>query len=147
MVRVLEARRGSAPENILLEDFMMRCRKYVEADGCVIDQPFQPRLPEGMIRCYMGADRVVGFGRQLIRALIPPADEGPEAQPGPRIMHPTSAPQFLRLRMMMESDWLPHMLEVLDIERESLLLIWESISFMGRVQKLAKTPTFCARYM
>jgi hypothetical protein len=24
------------------------------------DQGFQPRLSEGMIRCYMGVDRVVG---------------------------------------------------------------------------------------
>ena len=43
-----------------------------------------------MIRCYMGGDRVVGFGHQLIKALMPPPPEGPDspaAQPGPRIMH------------------------------------------------------------
>ena len=48
-------------------------------DGCIVDQPFQPRLPDGMIRCYMGADKVVGFGHQLIKALIPPPPEGPDS--------------------------------------------------------------------
>ncbi len=42
-----------------------------------------------------GHDKVVGFGHQFIKALIPPPPEGPaspEAQPGPRIMHPATAP-------------------------------------------------------
>jgi len=41
MVRVLEARRGSVPEDILLKEFMARCEDYFGNDGCVIDQPFQ----------------------------------------------------------------------------------------------------------
>jgi hypothetical protein len=37
-----------------------------------------------MIRCYMGADKVVGFGHQFIKALIPrhPRVLTPAAQPG-----------------------------------------------------------------
>src|SRR3984893_992694 len=62
VVRVLHARRGSVPEEIPLADFMTRCEGYFASDGCIVDQPFQPRLPDGMIRCYMGADKVVGFG-------------------------------------------------------------------------------------
>jgi hypothetical protein len=88
MVRVLEARRGSVPADMPIVDFMQRCEDYIRVDGCIIDQPFQARLPEGMIRCYMSADRAVGFGHQLIKALIEPPSEGPEspsAQPGPLI--------------------------------------------------------------
>jgi len=88
-VRVLHALRGSVPEELLLSEFMTRCDTYFGWGGCIIDQPFQPRLPEGMIRCYMGVDRVAGFGHQLIKALILPPPEGPDApsaQPGPRIM-------------------------------------------------------------
>ena len=99
MVRVLHARRGSVPEEMPLDDFMRRCEVYFGADGCIVDQPFQPRLPDGMIRCYMSGDKVVGFGHQLIKALIPPPPEGPDseaAQPGPRIMHPASAPRHSR---------------------------------------------------
>jgi hypothetical protein len=67
IVRVLHAQRGSIPEDMRLQDFMARCEPYFSAGGCVVDQPFAPRLPEGMIRCYMGADKVVGFGHQLSR--------------------------------------------------------------------------------
>jgi hypothetical protein len=71
-VRVLHAQRGSMPEELPLSAFMTRCEAYLTPGGCIVDQPFQLRLPEGMIRCYMGADKVVGFGHQLIKALIPP---------------------------------------------------------------------------
>lgn len=133
MVRVLEARKGSMPEDVPLRDFMARCNEYFR-DGCVVDQPFQPRLLEGMIRCYMGADRVVGFGHQLIRALIPPPPEGPDspgAQPGPRIMHPASAQQFQRLRTLIEVEWVPRMSGTLGIDWESLPLIWDADFLYG----------------
>ena len=105
IVRVLHARRGSLPEELPLGEFMTRCVAYFTPDGCIVDQPFQPRLPDGMIRCYMGTDKVVGFGHQLIKALIPPPPEGADseaAQPGPRIMHPASAEPFQALRIKME---------------------------------------------
>ncbi|WP_206664737.1 Cj0069 family protein [Dankookia rubra] len=133
-VRVLEARRGSVLEEIPLENFLARCDEYFAVDGCVVDQPFQPRLPDGMIRCYVGADRVIGFGHQLIKALIPPPPEGPDslaAQPGPRIMHPASAPQFQRLRALMEEEWTPRMMETLGIEREELPIIWDADFLYG----------------
>jgi hypothetical protein len=134
MVRVLEARRGSMPEDMALADFMKRCEAYFAAGGCIVDQPFQPRLPDGMIRCYMGADRVVGFGHQLIKALIPPPPEGPDseaAQPGPRIMHPRSAPMFQALREKMETEWTPQMMQLLSIGQESLPIIWDADFLYG----------------
>jgi hypothetical protein len=79
-VRVLHARRGSTPEELALADFVARCEVYFAPDGCIVDQPFQPRLPDGMIRCYMGVDKVVGFGHQFIKALIPPPAEGPDSE-------------------------------------------------------------------
>ena len=57
LVRVLHAQRGSIPQDMPLEEFMARCEPYFGCGGCIIDQPFQPRLPDGMIRCYMGATR------------------------------------------------------------------------------------------
>jgi hypothetical protein len=134
MVRVLEARRGSLPVDIQLAGFVASCDAYFEHDGCIVDQPFQPRLPDGMIRCYMAADRVVGFGHQLIKALIPPPPEGPDspaAQPGPRIMHPASAPAFQRLRRVMEEEWTPRMMETLDLDRDALPLVWDADFLYG----------------
>jgi hypothetical protein len=138
-VRVLHARRGSVPEDIKLGDFMERCEAYFAAAGCIVDQPFQPRLPDGMIRCYMGADKVVGFGHQLVKALVPPPPDGPDsaaAQPGPRIMHPASAPPFQALRSKMEAEWTPQMMQLLDIDAAALPIIWDADFLYG-----PRTPT------
>ena len=134
IVRVLQATRGSVPEDLSLGDFMRRCETYFAAEGCIIDQPFQPRLPDGMIRCYMSTDKVVGFGHQLVKALVPPPPEGPDSEagrPGPRIMHPASAAQFQALRTKMESEWTPQMMQLLDIDPESLPIIWDADFLYG----------------
>jgi hypothetical protein len=134
MVRVLQAIRGSVPEDLPLRDFMTRCEAYFANEGCIIDQPFQPRLPDGMIRCYMGADKVIGFGHQLIKALVAPPAEGPDSEvatPGPRIMHPASAPEFQALRAKMEIDWTPQMMQLLDIDAKSLPIIWDADFLYG----------------
>lgn len=134
MACVLHAQRGSVPEHLSLRDFMTRCESYFDWGGCIVDQPFQPRLPDGMIRCYMGADKVVGFGHQFIKALIPPPPEGPDspaAQPGPRIMHGADAAQFQALRAKMETEWVPQMREVLGIDAASLPIIWDADFLYG----------------
>jgi len=134
MVRVLQARRGSLPEETTLEAFMTRCEAYLTPDGCIMDQPFQARLPDGMIRCYVGADKVVGFGHQFIKALIPPPPEGPDApaaQPGPRIMHGADAEPFQALRAKMDTEWTPQMMEVLGIDVASLPIIWDADFLYG----------------
>jgi hypothetical protein len=133
-LRVLQAQRGSMPEEMPSRDFMERCAAYFEWGGCIIDQPFQERLPEGMIRCYMTGDRVAGFGHQLIKALIPPPPDGPDspaAQPGPRIMHGPDAMPFQRLRSKMEEEWTPQMMALLDIPRTSLPIIWDADFLLG----------------
>ena len=133
-VQVLHAQRGSVPEALPLADFTARCEPYFGWGGCIIDQPFQPRLPDGMIRCYMGTDKVVGFGHQLIKALIPPPPEGldsPAAQPGPRIMHGPGAKPFQALRRKMEDEWVPQMMEVLGVDRAQLPIIWDADFLYG----------------
>jgi uncharacterized protein DUF6815 len=81
-----------------------------------------------------GRGQVLGFGHQLIKALIPPPPEGPDseaAQPGPRIMHPASAQEFQALRIKMESEWTPQMMRLLGIEAESLPIIWDADFLFG----------------
>ena len=133
-VRVLHAQRRSVPEDIPLAEFMTHCAAYFASDGCIVDQPFQARLPDDMIRCYMGADKVVGFGHQFIKALIPPPPEDPDsraAQPGPRIMHGADAEPFQLLRTKMEGKWTPQMMQVLGIEAASLPVIWDADFLYG----------------
>jgi hypothetical protein len=134
MVRVLHAQRGSVPEDLKLAQFMARCAPYFASGGLIVDQPFQPRLPEGMIRCYMGVDKVVGFGHQLIKALVPPPPEGVDslaAQPGPRIMHGPDAAPLQTLRVKMEQEWTPQMMQVLGLDTVSLPIIWDADFLYG----------------
>jgi hypothetical protein len=113
---------------------MTRCEASFAADGCIVDHPFQPRLPDGMIRCYMGTDKVVGFGHQLIKALIPPPPEGLDsatAQLGPRTMHGPEAPPFKALREKMEAEWTSQMMDVLGIDAAAVPIIWDADFLYG----------------
>ncbi|MBY3348596.1 Cj0069 family protein [Rhizobium laguerreae] len=131
LISVLEAKSGSVPETIDLSDFMSRCEAYFTEGGCIVDQPFQSRLPEGMIRCYMSGSRVVGFGQQLVKALVTSGAGREPLQPGPRIMHPASAEPFQTLRTRMESEWTPEMMSTLGIEEASLPIIWDADFLYG----------------
>ena len=91
VVRVRHAKRGCVEEKMPLSEFLEQCRPYLEGHGRMIDQAYQSRLPEGMIRCYLVHDKVAGFGHQAINALYPaPAGAPPDAAPppGPRLYHP-----------------------------------------------------------
>ena len=82
----------------------------------------------------MGGDKVVGFGHQLIKALIPPPSEGtdaPAARSGPRIMHGPDAPAFTTLRSKMEGEWTPQMMQTLGIDAVSLPIIWDADFLYG----------------
>jgi hypothetical protein len=134
MVRVLHAQRGSRPEEMPLDIFIARCEPYFGCGGCIIDQAFQRRLSEWMIRCYMCGSKVAGFGHQLIKALIPPPPDGPdspEAQPGPRIMQGPETPPFQALRRSMEDEWTPQLMETLGIDETSLPVIWDADFLYG----------------
>jgi hypothetical protein len=86
-----------------------------------------------MIRCYMGGEKVVGFGHQLIKALIPPPEgpNSPAAQPGPRAMQGPDAPAFQSLRWKMECEWTPQMMQTLGIDAVSLPIISDADFLYG----------------
>jgi hypothetical protein len=145
-IRVLHALRGSVPEDLSLGAFMSRCQCYFAGGGRIIDQAFQARLPEGMIRCYLAQNEVVGFGPQLIKALVaPPAHGSPEkAQPGPRLMHRADAPPFRQLRDQMEHEWVPAMQALLDIPTASLPALWDADFLYGpRTQDGSDSYVLC----
>lgn len=135
LVRVRHAKRGCCEEEITLGEFYARCEPYFSSDGRVIDQEYQERLPEGMIRCYLVHDKVAGFGHQAVNALFPapfnqPPTEAP--QPGPRSYHPPSMPEFQALKRRLEQEWLPAAQRLLQIATESLPVIWDCDFLLGR---------------
>jgi hypothetical protein len=128
MVRVLDATKP-ASEELALDEFLERCVEYFE-DGCVIDQPFQARLSEGVMRCYMTGDRCAGFGHQKVRALVD--TPAARAQAGPRLYTSNADPRFQRLRRLMEDEWTPQLTSLLGIPRCDLPMIWDADFMLGR---------------
>lgn len=130
MIRVLDASKDAA-EELTLDDFLRRCAEYFE-NGSVVDQPYQPRLGEGVVRCYMAGDRCAGFGHHKVKALVDAPAARSEA--GPRLYTSNADPRFQRLRRLMEDEWTPQLLSVLDIARGDLPMIWGADFMLGPVQ-------------
>ncbi len=101
IVRVLDATNDAA-EELTLDDFVARCVEYF-SDGGVIDQQFQSRLSEGVVRCYMAGDRCAGFGHQKVKALV--EEPSARAEAGRRLYVSNTDPRFQRLRRRMEDEW------------------------------------------
>ena len=134
LLRVRHAKRGSVEENISLGEFFARCEAYFANGGKMIDQDYQPRLPEGMIRCYLVHDRVEGFGYQAINALYPAPPGAPPAAapiPSPRLYHPATLAPFQPLKQQLEQEWMPALQRLLDIPREQLPVLWDCDFMLG----------------
>jgi len=131
LVRVQSAARGSVQETMALSRFFDVCVEYFDgtyaAPELVVDQPYQERLGEGMVRCYMVQDSVAGFGHQMVTALLPPppGDAAPPAPP-PRLYYGPEKPEFQGLKERLESEWLPAMLKVLGLAARDLPAIWDA---------------------
>jgi hypothetical protein len=126
-VRVLDATQDT-PEELTLNEFLDRCAEYFE-DGCVIDQPFQPRLSEGVVRCYMAGDRCAGFGHHKVKALVD--EPAARAEAGRRLYTSSAEARFQRLRRLMEDQWTPQLASLLDIPRRDLPMIWDADFMLG----------------
>jgi hypothetical protein len=134
VIRVCHAQRGSSEEEITLEAFFRRCEPYFAGEGRMIDQEYQERLPEGMIRCYLVHDKVVGFGHQAINALFPAppgAPSGDAPQPGPRLYYPPTQPDFQAVKYQLEQHWIPALQHLLDIQTEHLPILWDCDFLLG----------------
>jgi hypothetical protein len=127
-VLVQHAASGSVAETLALGEFVRRCEPYFAGVGLMVEQPFQPRLAEGMIRAYLTHDKVVGFAHQYPRGLMPP---GADDRPTAKLFEPASAPSYGGLRARLESEWVPELQEILGIETRSLPVIWDADFLYG----------------
>ncbi|MET4273004.1 hypothetical protein ABIB68_002424 [Bradyrhizobium sp. F1.2.2] len=127
MIKVLDATKDGS-EELTLDSFLGRCAEYFE-NGSVVDQPFQPRLSEGVVRCYMSGNRCAGFGYHKVKALVDSPAARSEA--GPRLYTSNADPRFQRLRRLMEDEWTPGMMKTLEIDEGSLPVIWDADFLYG----------------
>ena len=117
-----------------LAAFLSRCEPYFAGAGGMVDQAYQSRLPEGMVRCYLVGDRVAGFGEQLVNALYPAArgaSPSDAPQPGPRNYFPPTRSDFQRLKDKLECEWLDELCRALELEKSQLPLIWDADFLYG----------------
>jgi len=113
---------GARPERAGLAEFVERCEPYFSGTGLIVEQPYQERLPEGMIRAYLTHERVVGFTHQHPRGLLP-ADV--HAPPSAKIFEPPTEPAYQDLRFRVEIEWLPELQRILGLRKAQLPVIWD----------------------
>ena len=123
-VVVQHAAGGAPPATIPLDSFLERLGMY----GVIVEQPYQERIAEGMIRAYLTHDRVVGFTHQYPRGLLPP-----DTEPGPagKVFEPADEPRYADLRLRLESEWVPEMQQILGLETPALPVIWDADFLYG----------------
>lgn len=129
-VDVLHAKRGSVNQQMPLTNFKELMKDYFVQNGHLIDQPYQERLADGMIRCYMSLNRVIGFGHQYVTALQTPQNNEPLIPP-PRYYHSNDKKDFQELRRLLEENWISEMQSLLDIPTENLPLLWDADFLLG----------------
>ncbi len=134
LVRARHAPRGSVEMETSFDEFVSLMAPYFDNGGHMIDQAWQPRLTEGMVRCYLVQDRVAGFGLQAVNALYPaPAGSGSAGAPtpSPRLYHPPDVPHLQGLKQRLESEWVPELQRTLDIAFGELPLLWDCDFLLG----------------
>lgn len=132
-LRVRHAQRGSVEEAMGLPDLLTLMAPYFEPaqGGHMIDQAWQPRLHEGMVRAYLVEDRITGFGHQAINALYPVIAGDQALQPGSRLYHGPEMPQFQRLKHLLETGWIDRLREQVGLPRARLPLLWDCDFLLG----------------
>ena len=132
VVRVRHALTRDAPfEEITLAAFVERCDAYFAWSGSLISQPYQARLPDGMVRCYFVQDRVVGFCHQWPGGLLDPVAQTATTHPSRIPWEAPDTPQYQELRARAENEWLPGMQQLLGLATEALPVIWDADFLYG----------------
>jgi hypothetical protein len=128
LVLARHAPRDSAEVTVSLDEFARLMAPYFEDGGHMINQAWQPRLTEGMVRCYLVQDRVAGFGLQAVNALHPPlAGDGSRDAPAPtrRTYHPPDLPRLQPLKQRLETEWIAELQRTVGLRTEELPLLWD----------------------
>jgi hypothetical protein len=125
------AQRGSQAEEGTFALVVERLSPYFAGGGHMIDQAFQRRLHEGMVRAYLVRDRVAGFGFQAVNALHPAQAGEPAPEPGPRLYSAADDCRFQFLRRRLEDEWVELLRERLGVTAAKLPVLWDADFMLG----------------
>jgi hypothetical protein len=132
-LRLRHAQRGSGDELVDMSTLLQRMAPYFEPEqgGHMIDQAWQPRLADGMVRAYLVEDRVTGFGHQAVNALYPSPAGQAAVQPGQRLYHGPDMPEFQVLKRRLEGGWIELLRERVGVSRDRLPMLWDCDFLLG----------------
>ena len=137
----LHAQRGSIEKEMTLSDFVGSIQEYFSNEGKVIVQEFFTPIPEGMIRCYMTKNRVVGFGQQYVTTLVRETDSNIKMETNQRVYFPKTKIEYQTLRSLLETEWIPELQKILQLSLEDLPVIWDT-DFLYRQAPNAGRSTY-----
>jgi hypothetical protein len=133
-VRIHQAdARDTVTADVSLPEFLRRFDGSFEEGGRLIDQPFQPRIVEGLIRVYLVANRVVGFATQSAQTLLdtPGAAANVMGLPSSKTMFGPDTDRFAVLRHQVQGVWVPDMQRLFGVPTGRLPALWDCDLILG----------------
>jgi hypothetical protein len=136
--------RDETVDEMTLGKFLAMCHKYfeyAEGEGRLVAQPFLPRISEGLIRCYVVGDEVVGFCRQYPEGRSPDELAASTGEPvglnrifglpAAKTMFGPDESTLGRLRSLFEGEWLAGLQRLTGVETASLPVLWDADFVLG----------------
>ncbi|HMK24489.1 MAG TPA: Cj0069 family protein [Chitinophagaceae bacterium] len=124
---VTHAKKGDEEKILSTEDFFAAFKIYFCDGGILIDQPWNERIINGMVRCYLTGTKVSGFGYQEVNALYP------NKKPGKRFYFSEDCGLFRDLREIMENKWVTQLQQITGTNNEMMPVIWDADFFINNI--------------
>jgi hypothetical protein len=102
-------------------------KPYFQDRHPLLDQIWTHDLAKGVVRCYLTGARVVGFGYQEINLLYP---KPLPASARRRHYYTEDCGLFQDLRMMVERDIVPQLLDQYEFSEADLPILWDADCFI-----------------
>jgi hypothetical protein len=125
------AQRGAVDEVVDFDTVAQRLAPYFQDGGHMIDQAWQPRLAEGIVRAYLVRDHVGGFGHQAVNALVPAQHGNAAPAPSPRLYSGPDDARFQDLRHRLEGGWIEQLCAQTATPMTELPLLWDMDFMLG----------------
>lgn len=133
-IGVTHAANGEQELLMTAEDFFKTFEIYFHNNGMLIDQPWNPNIINGMVRCYISGNKVAGFGYQEVNALYP-VNDSVFKKPSQRFYYSEDCGLFQDLRKLMENKWIKRLQEIAGLQTEMLPVIWDADFFINNVNE------------
>jgi len=133
-VRVMNAGDDSLSK-LSLDAFIEQWEDHFSGGAYLVDMPFLPRVAEGMIRCYMNSNRLIGMLHQLPKSGgLNVSQSGLFVTDGlsdDNKVYEASSLRYARLKTQLETEWIDEMCQILGLDVASLPVLWDIDFIMG----------------